>query len=66
MSKISTCINNETMLKLKRRAERLGMTPSEAFRKIATKGPEFFFGDVGRCYHERLNSIFHFRLRRGR
>lgn len=42
MSKISTCINNETMLKLKRRAERLGMTPSEAFRTIATKGPEFF------------------------
>lgn len=42
MSKISTCINNETMLKLKRRAERLGMTPSEAFKKIATEGPKFF------------------------
>lgn len=42
MSTISTRLDNVTMLKLTRRAARVGMTPGEAFREIATKGPEFF------------------------
>ena len=42
MATISTTINNETMLKLTRRAARVGMTPRVAFRMIATKGVQFF------------------------
>lgn len=42
MATITTTINNETMLKLKRRAARVGMTPRDAFRLIATKGVRFF------------------------
>lgn len=39
---ISTEINNETMIKLARRAARIGLTPEEAARVIATKGSAFF------------------------
>lgn len=42
MATISTTVNNETMLKLARRAARVGMTPRDAFRVIATKGVQFF------------------------
>lgn len=42
MATLSTRINNETMLKLKRRAARVGMTPCDAVREIATKGVRFF------------------------
>lgn len=42
MAKISTRINQETMLKLVRRARRAGMTPAQAVRVIATKGVSFF------------------------
>ena len=42
MATISTRINNETMLKLARRAARVGMTPSDAVRLIATKGVQIF------------------------
>ncbi len=39
---ISTEINKEDMMKLIRRAGRIGMSPTEAFRVIATKGVKFF------------------------
>lgn len=42
--RITTDINNETMLKLKKRAARIGITPAEAARVIATKGSAFFLG----------------------
>lgn len=42
MATISTTIDPETMLKLTRRAARVGMTPRVAFRVIATKGVQFF------------------------
>lgn len=42
MATISTEINPETMLKLVRRARRVGLTPEEAFKMIATKGVQFF------------------------
>ena len=42
MATLSTRINNETMLKLKHRAARVGMTPRDAMREIATKGVQFF------------------------
>lgn len=44
MAKLSTEINQETMLKLTRRAKRVGMTPEEAARVIVTKGVQFFLG----------------------
>ncbi len=40
--KLATKINPETMLKLERRAARLGLSPNEAARIIAVKGPQFF------------------------
>ena len=36
MATLTTRVNNETMLKLKHRAARVGMTPSDALREIAT------------------------------
>ena len=42
MATLSTTINNETMLKLTRRTARVGMTPRDAARVIATKGVKFF------------------------
>jgi len=39
---LSTEINQETRLKLERRARRIGLTPEEAVRIIATKGVKFF------------------------
>lgn len=39
---ISTELNREDMIKLTRRAARIGMSPQEAFRLIATKGVKFF------------------------
>ena len=42
MATLSTRINNETMLKLAHRAARVGMTPRDAVRVIATKGVQFF------------------------
>ena len=42
MATLSTRINLETNLKLIRRAKRAGMSPEEAVRMIATKGPQFF------------------------
>lgn len=47
---LSTEINQETRLKLERRARRIGLTPEEAVRIIATKGVKFFFGAFFRCY----------------
>ncbi len=41
---LTTEINHETKLKLERRARRIGLTPEEAVRIIATKGVEFFLG----------------------
>lgn len=40
--KLTTEINQETRLKLERRARRIGLTPEEAVRIIATKGVSFF------------------------
>ena len=40
--KLTTEINQETRLKLERRARRIGLTPEEAVRIIATKGVAFF------------------------
>lgn len=37
-------INSETMLKLQRRAARIGMTADEAIRVIVSRGAEFFLG----------------------
>lgn len=37
-----TEINQETRLKLERRARRIGLTPEEAVRIIATRGVQFF------------------------
>lgn len=45
-AKITTELNNETMLKLKRRAGRIGLSPSDAAKIIATKGVEFFLGKL--------------------
>lgn len=42
MASITTKINHEDMRKLERRAAKLGMTPKDAFRIIATKGVQFF------------------------
>ncbi len=42
MANITTRINHEDMRKLERRAARIGMTPKDAFRVIATKGAKFF------------------------
>lgn len=42
MARLTTVLNREDMLKLSRRAERVGMTPTQAFRVIATKGVKFF------------------------
>lgn len=42
MATLSTKIDPETMLKLTRRAARVGMTPRAAFREIATKGVRIF------------------------
>jgi antitoxin component of RelBE/YafQ-DinJ toxin-antitoxin module len=39
---LTTEINQETKLKLERRAARIGVTPEEAVRIIATKGVPFF------------------------
>lgn len=44
MASITTKINQEDMRKLERRAARIGMTPKDAFRVIATKGVQFFLG----------------------
>ena len=40
--RLTTEINQETRLKLERRARRIGLTPEEAVRIIATKGVQFF------------------------
>ena len=42
MATISTRIDDVTMLKLTRRAARVGMSPGDAAREIAIKGPQFF------------------------
>lgn len=42
MATITTEINPETMIKLVRRAKRVGMTPEEAIRTIVSKGVKFF------------------------
>ena len=42
MAKLTTTLNREDMLKLSRRAKRVGMTPVQAFHVIATKGVKFF------------------------
>jgi len=42
MATLTTHINMETQLKLERRAARVGMTPDDAVREIATKGVAFF------------------------
>ena len=39
---LTTEINQETRLKLERRARRIGLTPEEAVRIIATRGVHFF------------------------
>lgn len=39
---LTTEINQETRLKLERRARRIGLTPEEAVRIIATRGVRFF------------------------
>lgn len=39
---LTTEINQETRLKLERRARRIGLTPEEAVRIIATRGVQFF------------------------
>lgn len=39
---LTTEINQETRLKLERRARRIGLTPEEAVRIIATRGVPFF------------------------
>lgn len=41
-AKLATEVNNETYLKLKKRAMRIGMTPEEAFRLIALHGVASF------------------------
>ena len=43
--KIETELNDETALKLKRRAERHGMTPEEVVRRIA-KGEQIFLAEM--------------------
>ena len=42
MSRITIELDNETMLKLARRSERVGMIPTDAIKEIATKGPDYF------------------------
>lgn len=42
-TRIATELNNETLLKLTRKAARVGLNPSEALKIIATKGVRFFF-----------------------
>ena len=42
MATISTVITPEDMIKLSKRAKRIGLTPTEAFRIIATKGVKVF------------------------
>lgn len=42
MASITTIITPEDMRKLEHRAKRIGITPKEAFRVIATRGVEFF------------------------
>jgi hypothetical protein len=42
MATISTELNLEDKMKLTNRAAKLGMTPQQAFRVIATKGVKFF------------------------
>ena len=46
MATISTELNREDMIKLTRRAARIGMTPSQALRVIVTKGVKFFLALV--------------------
>lgn len=41
---MSTEVSNDVMLKLERRAARIGLTAAEAARVIAVKGVEFFLG----------------------
>lgn len=41
-SKLATVVNNETAIKLEKRAKRIGMTREEAFRYIAIHGPDSF------------------------
>lgn len=46
MAKLTTELNREDLMKLSRRAKRVGMTPSQAARVIATKGVKFFLALV--------------------
>lgn len=46
MATITTSVDNETSLKLARRAERVGMTPLEVVKILATKGVEFFLREL--------------------
>ena len=46
MATISTTLDPETMLKLKRRAARVNLTPRRAFRIIATQGVDFFLREL--------------------
>ena len=41
-ARITVELDNETMLKLARRSARVGMTPKDAVREIATKGVPYF------------------------
>ena len=56
--KMTTIVNNETALKLSKRAARVGMTPREAFRYIIHYGVDSFLRLLVGATAQRRNFSF--------